>query len=86
MKSITIKTLCGNNDASSTVTPNGSPLGNFRDASLQVRRVNNIPDDVHPSAVIRAFKETIDISWLDGKDGRLEFDFSELGNGKIIRA
>jgi hypothetical protein len=85
MKSITVKTLCGHNDATTTLAPNGSPLGNFRTASLQVRRINNVPDDVAPSAVVKAFRETVDISWLGGREGQLEFDFAEIGGGKIIR-
>lgn len=85
MRSVTIKTLCGSNDASSTIAPDASPLGNFRDASLQVRRVNNVPADVDNAQVLRLFRETSDISWLGGKEPRLEFDFSEIGIGKIIR-
>ena len=85
MRSVTIKTLCGNNDASSTIAPDASPLGNFRDASLQVRKINNVPEHVTNAEVLKAWRETSDITWLGGKDPRLEFDFAEIGGGKIIK-
>ena len=85
MRSVTIKTLCGNNDASSTIAPDNSPLGNFRDASLQVRKINNVPSHITNAEVLKAWRETSDITWLGGRDPRLEFDFAEIGGGKIIK-
>ena len=84
MRSVTIKTLCGDSDASSTIAPD-APLGNFRDASLQVRKINNVPEHVTNAEVLKAWRETTDITWLGGRDPRLEFDFAEIGHGKIIK-
>jgi len=88
MRSLTVKTIC--NDSGSlprTIkAPDKSTLGNNSDASRQTRRINNIPDDISDAQVIHLFETTCDISWLGGKKGRLEFDFSELGEGNIIRA
>ena len=84
MRSVTIKTLC-DNDASSTIAPDNSPLGNFRDASLQVRKINNVPSHITNAEVLKAWRETSDITWLGGRDPRLEFDFAEIGGGKIIK-
>lgn len=85
MKKITVKTTCSGNNVHTTLAPPASPLGDFRQASVQVRRINNIPDDVETWKVIKVFSETCDITHLGGKEPRLEFDFSELGTGRIIR-
>ena len=89
MRSLSVKTVCDNsgNLPRTTLTAPDSPLGDFRDAALQVRKINNIPDTVSDVQAIHLFQTTTNITWLGGgKPGRLEFDFSELGEGKIIRA
>jgi hypothetical protein len=78
MKSLKLKTTCHNEHVLTT-------LGNIRQASVQIRQINNIPDGVPTTDVIRLFSGTADITYLGGKPGRMEFDFSDLGIGRIIR-
>lgn len=85
MHSLKIKTTCGENHFNTTLAHPTSPLGDTRKSSVQIRQINNIPDEVKPNQVIMLFDRTCDITWLGGKAGRKEFDFSELGVGKIIR-
>lgn len=68
-----------------SVAPNGSKPGNYQDAAIQIRLIKNIPDDVSDAEACRLFTYTTDVSWLCGGVERLEFDYSELGIGKIIR-
>lgn len=83
-RSITVKTMCSGSSAV-TIATAGLVPGNNTDKSVQVRRINNIPDDVTDETVVVLFERTVDITWLGGRHGRLVFDFSELGEGKIIR-
>lgn len=86
-RSIKIKTTCSANHVNTTLASPLAPLGDVRDASVQIRQINNIPEDVPTAAVIRLFAGTCDITGLcgNGHRERLEFDYSELGYGKIIR-
>ena len=83
MRSIRLKTTCTGNHVHTTLAHPGAPLGDIRDASVQIRQVNNIPDGMELSGVIRLFEQTCDVTALFGEQ-RLEFDFRELGTGKII--
>jgi hypothetical protein len=87
MRSLTIKTVCNmsGNLPTTYVAPPKSPLGDNEDKSIQIRKVVNIPDDVKDFQVVRLFGLTTDLSWLNGRTPRLEFDYAELGEGKIIR-
>ena len=86
-RSIKIKTTCNGMHVNTTLASPLAPLGDVRDASVQIRQINNIPADVPTAAVIRLFAGTCDITGLcgNGHRERLEFDYSELGYGKIIR-
>lgn len=84
MKSITVKTTCHGMQVHTTLTTPNAPLGDFRDASVQVRKINNIPDGVETWKAIKIFSETCDCTWLGGRKPRLEFDYNELGSGRII--
>ena len=88
MKTITVKTICTNSGAlpTTTLADPDSPLGNFRGASLQVRRITDIPDEVSTAEVIRVFERTVDLTWLGGQADRNMFGWAELGEGKVIRS
>lgn len=85
MKTLLLKTTCHENHVHTTLAHPLAEPGDNRDASVQIRRIVNIPDDIPAHEVIRLFERTCDVTWLGGKPGRLEFDFSELGEGRIIR-
>lgn len=85
MKSLKLKTTCTDSHVHTTLANPLAPLGDTRQASVQIRQINNIPDEVPTHEVIKLFSGTADLTHLGGKPGRLEFDFSELGDGKIIR-
>ena len=89
MKQVMIKTLCHGQRVSDSLAPAGATPGIYRDAALQIRAINNVPDDVSAATVLMLFRETADVSWLKslnptGKH-RLEYDYTEIGHGKIIR-
>lgn len=85
-RSVTVKTICdlSGNLPRTILAPMSIP-GDNHDKSVQVRKIHNIPDDVSDHAVLRVFECTTDITDLCGKTPRLEFDYAELGVGKIIR-
>ena len=58
--------------------------GNNDDASVQIREIVNIPDEVSDAQVLSLYDATADCTFLSGA-ARLTFDFSELGPGRIIR-
>ena len=84
MKTIKVKTVCGANHASVVLAHPGATPGDYQDAAVQVRQIDNIPDDVSSADVVRLFTFTADVSGLFGTP-RLRFDFSELGIGKIVK-
>lgn len=84
MRSIKIKTTCYGNIVNATLAHPDSPLGDIRDASVQIRQINNIPDGIDQKMVISMFSQTCDVSGLFGA-GRLELDYKDLGVGKIIK-
>lgn len=87
VKSLVVKTVCSNDGSlprTSLAPPTAEP-GDNHDKSIQIRRIVNIPAEVDINTVIRVFERTTDITGLGGKKQRLEFDWSELGEGKIIR-
>jgi len=84
MRSLTVKTMCRGSSAV-TIAGTGIAPGDNADRSIQVRRINDIPDDITDAKVVQLFERTVDVIWLGGRS-RLEFDYSELGEGKIIRA
>ena len=87
MRDLILCTFCnsGGNYPIVKVAPPSSQLGDSHDKSRQIRKIMNIPDEVTDQNVIHDFQHTVDITWLGGKTGRLEFDYNELGEGKIIR-
>ena len=85
-RSITVKTVCDSSgNLPRTILARQGTLGDNADKSVQVRRITNIPAHISDVAALRLFEQTADCTWLGGKAGRLEFDFAELGVGKIIR-
>lgn len=84
MKSLKLKTTCHGNHVHTELANPHAPLGDLRNASVQIRQINNIPDSVDHYEVIRLFNGTCDMSPFSAR--RLEFDYSELGLGRIIRA
>lgn len=83
MKSLKLKTTCHGNHVHAELANPLTPLGDLRCASVQIRQVNNIPENVGHYEVIRIFSGTCDMSPFTAR--RLEFDFEELGIGKILR-
>ena len=83
MKSLKLKTTCHGNHVHTELANPHAPLGDLRCASVQIRQVNNIPENVDHHEVVRLFSGTCDMSPFT--DRRLEFDFTELGIGKIVR-
>ena len=87
MKSVPIK----NNHLTGTVSlahPAARP-GRQSDA-ITVVRIDAVPDDVPTADVVRAWEQTVNLTWLTKpgdpmESGRFEFDWSEIGAGKIIR-
>jgi len=83
MKSLKLKTTCHGNHVHTELANPLAPLGDLRQAAVQIRQINNIPDSVSHFDVIHLFEGTCDMSPFSKR--RLEFDFSELGMGRIIR-
>lgn len=83
MKSLKLKTTCRGNHVHTELANPLAPLGDVRQSSVQIRQINNIPNDVDHFEVIRLYSGTCDMSSFF--DRRFEFDFSELGIGRIIR-
>lgn len=83
MRSLKLKTTCRGNHVHTTLANPLAPIGDNHDASVQTRQINNIPDGVNNELVIRLFSGTCDMSSFFNR--RLEFDFSELGIGYIVR-
>ncbi len=89
MRQVMIKTLCHGQRVSESLAPANATPGNYRDAALQIRAINLVPDQVSNAQVLMAFRATADVSWLKSLNPngnpRLEYDYSEIGAGKIIR-
>lgn len=83
MKTLKLKTTCRGNHVHTTLAHPLAPIGDNHDSSVQIRQINNIPDNVDHYQVIRLFNGTCDMSPFTNR--RLEFDFSELGIGRILR-
>ena len=90
MRQVMIKTLCSGRSTGETLAHPQAVLGNYNNCGLQIRAINNVPDQVSNAQVLVAFRATADLSWLKSlnPDGnpRLEYDYSEIGTGKIIRS
>ena len=85
MRSVKVITICHATHATVSLAHPQAKLGNGRNAVTQIRQINNVPADVPDSQVVALWRNTADITWMGGREGRLEFDYSELGIGKIIR-
>jgi len=84
MKTIRLKTTCYGMDVRTTLAHPSAPLGDYREATVQIREVVNVPPCVNPVEVIRLFASTADMTPFYGEP-RLVFDYNELGLGRIIR-
>jgi hypothetical protein len=84
-----IKTVCRGQRASESLAHPQAVTGNYNNCALQIRAINNVPDQVSNAQVLMAFRATADVSWLKSLNPngnpRLEYDYSEIGAGKIIR-
>lgn len=83
MRSVTMKTNCTFRHAVTTLGHPGAPLGDFRDATLQVRRVANVPDEVSDGEVLRLFQGTTVLDSIDNP--KKVIDYAQLGVGRIVR-
>lgn len=83
MQSLTLKTTCHGMHVHTELANPLAPIGDYRQASVQIRKINNIPEGMSHFEVIRLFNGTCDMSPIANR--RLEYDFSELGIGKIVR-
>lgn len=86
VRSVTVKTICdlSGNLPRTILAPKGIP-GDNADKSVQVRRIINVPDTVSDNQVRLLFEQTTDLTGFGGRQQRFEFDYAELGTGKIIR-
>lgn len=86
MNTMKFKTIC-NVAASAVHTCLQNPdakigqIGNIRTVEI-----TGIPDSASPAEVLKAWRETSDVSWLwnDGEYARHSYRFDEIGNGRII--
>jgi len=85
VRSLIIKTRCDHKSVRVTLGDPRVEPSNNEDWSLQLRRINNIPDNISSSRVLTDFKNTIDATAYTQTGARMEFDYSELGAGKLIK-
>lgn len=85
MKSLMIKTKCSSNTAKTTICDPRSRPGDYKDCGLQIRRINNIPAGISSNKVLIDFINTVDATAYTPLSARFEFNYSDLGSGKIIR-
>lgn len=86
MRSLRLKTIC-NVAASAVHVCLQNPLAHLGEVgTVRTIEVTEIPDDVEDWQVLKAWRETADISYLgnDLKYPRHSYAFSEIGNGRII--
>lgn len=85
MKELVLKTkIHGTYATVSLADPKATP-GDNKDCSLQIRKIINIPNHVKTHKVINLYRQTTDMTAY-GKNGqRFEFEFIELGAGKILK-
>ena len=86
MKSLKLKTTCTENHVHTTLTNTLALLGDLRQSSVQIRQINNIPADVSHFDVIKKWNETCDMTRIMTGTQRFEFDFAEIGDGRILKA
>ncbi|GEM_PF-5777048 len=60
-------------------------VGNNKDCSVQIRKITNVPANIKDWQVVKVWQDTVDISWLGGRKGRMSLKFSEIGAGRIVR-
>ena len=86
MKTRTIRTeIIGGVTAISKVSK--GKTGNYNDSRIQIREISNVPDGVSDEQLAVRFDRTIDLTCLKrfSDTPRMGFDYSELGEGKIIK-
>jgi ribosome recycling factor len=86
MKSLKLKTTCTGNHVHTTLANPRANLGDSRHSSVQIRQINNIPADVSHLLIIKKWDETCDMTKMFTGIQRLEFDFAEIGDGRILKA
>ena len=83
--------LKDNHSTGSTTLANPFAKPGQQNPEVTVKEIRNVPDDVPPLRVAQLWNRTCDMTWLGkGGDpmsaGRFVFDFSELGEGRILRS
>ena len=85
MNTMKFKTICNVNAAQVFPQSPNANLGTV--GSIRTIEITDIPDSVTAAQVLKAWKETSDISWLYSEDGhytRNSYKFDEIGNGRIL--
>ena len=83
MRNVKIKIRCDDNVVSITLAHPQADIGANNDFSLETISINNVPNDIDNSTVIRLVNQSA--YFPDNTERRNEFDYSELIPGKIIR-
>ena len=81
MRTVKLITRADKPDVPTHIAHPNMSVGDNHDASVQVREVTEVPDNVGDEQVLRLFVVTCDASL--GK--RLSFRFGDLGEGRILR-
>lgn len=87
MRSLLLKNVHSTGGVS-LANPGASP--GKQSAEVTVTRIENIPDGIEDSTVVRVWSQTADLTWLckpgdPMEAGRHVFDWSEIGPGRIVR-
>lgn len=85
MKTILIKTdhISGHHTLANPLARPGQ-----QNERVTVTAIRNVPDDLELPKLLQLWNTTCNLTWLRAADpmagGRFEFDFAELGVGKMI--
>ena len=89
MRSLKLKTIC-NVAAMAVHVCLQHPSAKIGEAGMvRTVEITDIPEAVETWQVLKAWRETVDVSYLGGgtlKYPRHKYAFSEIGSGRIIRA
>ena len=86
MRTLKIKDICNvaGSAAQSFLQSPFAPLGQFK--NVRTVQISDIPEGITDAQVLKAWRETSDVSWLwnDGEYSRHIYRFAEIGSGRII--
>ncbi len=81
--------LKDNHETGSTTLAHPQAKPGKQNETVSVKEIRNVPDGFPTWKLLQLWNRTCDCTWLGKEDpmadGRFVFDFSELGEGKIIR-